>query len=112
MPPDMRSRGLGSGSGRRTGTASSFILASSSLYVSPLTIYPSVKEFLTLFVGISAYIAWENVRHIPQNKYCLIMDDHFAELDTKVWSHEVQLNGFGFVALRLSFSPPTWQSLG
>lgn len=23
------------------------------------------------------------------------MDDHFAELDTKVWSHEVQLNGFG-----------------
>ncbi|KAK2592717.1 hypothetical protein QQS21_009592 [Conoideocrella luteorostrata] len=44
---------------------------------------------------LSAYIAWDSVRTIPHNEYCLIMDDQFAKLDTNIWSHEIQLNGFG-----------------
>lgn len=25
------------------------------------------------------------------------MDDQFNQLDTDIWSHEIQMNGFGFV---------------
>ncbi|KAF4334979.1 glycoside hydrolase family 16 [Fusarium beomiforme] len=46
-------------------------------------------------LGISAFIAWNTVRVIPHNEYCLIMDDQFSKLDTDIWSHEVQMNGFG-----------------
>ncbi|KAF5646355.1 glycoside hydrolase family 16 [Fusarium sp. NRRL 52700] len=48
-----------------------------------------------LALGISAFIAWNTVRVIPHNEYCLIMDDQFQKLDTDIWSHEVQMNGFG-----------------
>ncbi|KAF4963890.1 hypothetical protein FSARC_8143 [Fusarium sarcochroum] len=44
---------------------------------------------------LSAFIAWNTVRTIPNNEYCLIMDDRFAELDMDTWSHEIQMNGFG-----------------
>ncbi|KAI8674518.1 Glycoside hydrolase family 16 [Fusarium keratoplasticum] len=44
---------------------------------------------------ISAYIAWNTVRKIPKNEYCLILDDRFTTLDKNTWSHEIQMNGFG-----------------
>jgi hypothetical protein len=28
-------------------------------------------------------------------QYCLVLDEDFATLDKNVWSHEVQLNGYG-----------------
>ena len=28
-------------------------------------------------------------------QYCLVLDDSFSTLDEKIWSHEVQLDGFG-----------------
>jgi hypothetical protein len=28
-------------------------------------------------------------------KWCMVLDEDFATLDTNVWNHEVQLNGFG-----------------
>ncbi|RSM00831.1 hypothetical protein CEP52_008900 [Fusarium oligoseptatum] len=74
---DMRSHGSPTGSARRTGTASSF--------------YTGVLIALC----ISAYIAWNTVRKIPNNEYCLILDDRFTTLDKNTWSHEIQMNGFG-----------------
>ncbi|KAF5554621.1 glycoside hydrolase family 16 [Fusarium mexicanum] len=50
---------------------------------------------LAIALCLSAFIAWNTVRVIPHNEYCLIMDDQFQKLDTDVWSHEVQMNGFG-----------------
>jgi len=28
-------------------------------------------------------------------QYCLVLDDSFQTLDTSVWSHQVQIDGFG-----------------
>lgn len=28
-------------------------------------------------------------------QYCLVLEDHFSKLDENVWTHEVQLDGFG-----------------
>lgn len=30
-----------------------------------------------------------------QRQYCLVYEDHFKTLDPSIWSHEVQLDGFG-----------------
>ncbi|KAL6924110.1 hypothetical protein FSST1_001384 [Fusarium sambucinum] len=44
---------------------------------------------------LSTFIAWNTVRKIPHNEYCLIVDDQFSKFDTNIWSHEIQMNGFG-----------------
>ncbi|KAH7140029.1 concanavalin A-like lectin/glucanase domain-containing protein [Dactylonectria estremocensis] len=44
-------------------------------------------------LGIGAYLCWNATRGVPNHEYCLIMDDHFENLDN--WNHEVQMNGFG-----------------
>lgn len=28
-------------------------------------------------------------------QWCMVLDEDFATLDSNVWNHEVQLNGFG-----------------
>ena len=50
-----------------------------------------------ILVGVllSAYICYTRVSDIPQNEYCLILEDNFATLDTNIWTHEVQLDGYG-----------------
>lgn len=30
-----------------------------------------------------------------QLQYCLVLEDKFETLDTSIWTHEVQLDGFG-----------------
>lgn len=32
---------------------------------------------------------------MSQLQYCLVLDDKFETLDTSVWTHQVQLDGFG-----------------
>jgi hypothetical protein len=32
---------------------------------------------------------------LTRTKYCLILDDSFQSLDKSIWSHQVQLDGFG-----------------
>ncbi|KAF9890519.1 hypothetical protein FE257_005924 [Aspergillus nanangensis] len=46
-------------------------------------------------LGISGYICYDSYSSVPQHEYCLIMDDDFSTLDRNIWSHEVQLNGYG-----------------
>ncbi|KAA8646656.1 uncharacterized protein ATNIH1004_005331 [Aspergillus tanneri] len=46
-------------------------------------------------IVLSGYINYSVTRKVPKQSYCLILDDHFQTLDTNVWNHEVQVNGFG-----------------
>ncbi|KAI9372867.1 concanavalin A-like lectin/glucanase domain-containing protein [Aspergillus egyptiacus] len=46
-------------------------------------------------LGISAFLCYDAVASVPRHQYCLVLDEDFATLDGNVWSHEVQLNGYG-----------------
>jgi len=53
-----------------------------------------VAWFLIVSV-IGAYLCYAAIEKVPKHDYCLIMDDQFSTLDTNVWSHEIQVDGFG-----------------
>lgn len=42
--------------------------------------------------GYLVYSAWASVTN---DEYCLILDDHFSNIDTDVWNYEVERGGFG-----------------
>ncbi|KAJ5392623.1 hypothetical protein N7509_008113 [Penicillium cosmopolitanum] len=44
---------------------------------------------------VSGYICWSEYEKVPRHDWCMILDEDFKTLDTAVWNHEVQLNGFG-----------------
>ncbi|KAF7712667.1 Glucan endo-1,3-beta-D-glucosidase [Penicillium ucsense] len=46
-------------------------------------------------LAISGYICWSAYAEVPKHEWCMVLDEDFATLDTKIWNHEVQLNGFG-----------------
>ena len=46
-------------------------------------------------VLLSAYVCFTKIRAVTNHKYCLILDDDFHTLDPNVWTHEVQIDGFG-----------------
>ncbi|CAI7608215.1 unnamed protein product [Penicillium manginii] len=46
-------------------------------------------------VCVSGYICWSEYEKVPRHDWCMILDENFKTLDTSIWSHEVQLNGFG-----------------
>ncbi|KAF7125542.1 hypothetical protein CNMCM5793_001781 [Aspergillus hiratsukae] len=45
--------------------------------------------------ALSGFICYHSVATVPKNEYCLILDEDFSTLDTRIWNHEVQVNGFG-----------------
>ncbi|KAH8659712.1 concanavalin A-like lectin/glucanase domain-containing protein [Ilyonectria robusta] len=57
--------------------------------------------YTSVFIGlaIGAYLCWHATRGVPNQdadgeaQYCMIMDDHFENMDN--WNYEVQMNGFG-----------------
>lgn len=46
-------------------------------------------------VGLSALIMYHTWSSAPHFNYCLVWDEQFEKLDTDIWSHEIQLDGFG-----------------
>ncbi|KAI8813448.1 concanavalin A-like lectin/glucanase domain-containing protein [Cladochytrium replicatum] len=58
-----------------------------------LKIVPWLGIIPSLIVG--GVIVWLGIRGIPNNKYCLVLDEQFDTFDTKTWSHEFSLGGFG-----------------
>ena len=60
-------------------------------------VFPLVGIFLGVaFTGFEVY---QGMAAVPQHSYCLILDEDFSSgsLDTSVWTHEVQVGGFGYV---------------
>ncbi|OZJ05145.1 hypothetical protein BZG36_01344 [Bifiguratus adelaidae] len=58
-----------------------------------LTIIPVTCIILGL--ALSAIICYRGIASIPNNKYCLVLDEDFSTFNTSIWSHEIQLGGFG-----------------
>jgi len=54
-----------------------------------------VGVFMLLGLGGAGAIAFLTVWPFRQGEYCLIYEDDFQKLDLDIWSHEVQLDGFG-----------------
>ncbi|KAF4461378.1 Beta-13-glucan-binding [Fusarium albosuccineum] len=57
--------------------------------------WDSVIFYAAVFIGLGlgGFLCWKETRGVPNKEYCLIMEDHFENLDN--WNHEVQMNGFG-----------------
>jgi hypothetical protein len=60
-----------------------------------VTIIPLVGLFLGLC--ITGVLVWDGVRSVAVHKYCEVFSDDFKSLDSKVWTKEVELGGFGSV---------------
>ena len=62
-----------------------------------VTIIPLIGIFLGL--ALSGFLIWDGMRTVVNHQYCQIMDEHFAGgLDEKIWTKEVEVGGFGWVA--------------
>lgn len=40
-------------------------------------------------------------------QYCLILNDHFESLDDSIWTHEVQVDGFGDGSFQWTTTDPS-----
>ncbi|OZJ06117.1 hypothetical protein BZG36_01050 [Bifiguratus adelaidae] len=58
-----------------------------------LTIIPLTG--ILLAIAVSGVICYLGIATIPKNTYCLVLEDNFSTLNTSIWSHEIQLGGFG-----------------
>ncbi|GME30396.1 Glycoside hydrolase family 16 [Neofusicoccum parvum] len=46
--------------------------------------------------GVTGVLIWDGLRNVIKHEYCQILDDSFSGgLDTKVWTKEVEVGGFG-----------------
>jgi hypothetical protein len=60
-----------------------------------VTILPIIG--IVLGLAISGFLVWDGIRSVVKHKYCLVLEDTFANgLNDKVWMKEVQVNGFGY----------------
>ncbi|KAJ5639917.1 uncharacterized protein N7484_007779 [Penicillium longicatenatum] len=59
--------------------------------------WDSIIFYTCVFIAIaaSAYICYDAVAKVPKHDYCLVLDEDFSTLDKSIWSHEVQLSGYG-----------------
>ena len=65
-----------------------------------------VYGFTILGAALAALICFMNVRSVKKYDYCLMYEDNFQTLDTNVWTHEVQIDGFGNGAFDWTTSDP------
>ncbi|KAH7381818.1 concanavalin A-like lectin/glucanase domain-containing protein [Cadophora sp. MPI-SDFR-AT-0126] len=49
------------------------------------------------------YLAWSGV---PDNQYCLILEDDFKTINSDVWTHEIQRGGYGTGSFDWTTSDP------
>lgn len=65
-----------------------------------------VYIFMVIGFGVAGYICYTAYASVPKNDYCLILDEDFKTLDTSIWSHEVQLDGYGTGSFDWTTSDP------
>lgn len=65
-----------------------------------------VYIFIVIGFGVAGYICFTATQSVPKNEYCLILDENFKTLDTNVWNHEVQLDGYGTGSFDWTTSDP------
>ena len=59
-----------------------------------VTIIPVIGILLGL--AVSGFIIWEGLQTVQQHVYCSVLQDDFSRgLNTKVWTKEVEVGGFG-----------------
>ena len=59
-----------------------------------VTIIPCIGIFVGL--AIASFLVWDGMRTVVNHQYCLILDDDFSNgLNTKIWTREAELGGFG-----------------
>lgn len=62
-----------------------------------VTILPLIGILIGL--GISGFLVWDGLNSVVHHKYCPVMDDDFGSgLNTNIWTKEVEVGGFGYVA--------------
>jgi len=54
-----------------------------------------VYGLMVLGLGIAGYLCYNAVASVPKHNYCLVLDENFQTLDSSIWNHEVQVDGFG-----------------
>jgi len=59
-----------------------------------VTILPVIG--LLVGLGITGFLVYDGLQSVQNYKYCMILDDNFSDgLNTKVWTKEVEVGGFG-----------------
>ncbi|ETI26668.1 hypothetical protein G647_10328 [Cladophialophora carrionii CBS 160.54] len=59
-----------------------------------VTIIPLIG--LAVGLALAGFLVWDGLRTVVNHKYCPVyMDDFSAGLDSKVWTKEVEVGGFG-----------------
>ena len=62
-----------------------------------VTIIPIIGIFIGL--AISGFLIWDGMRTVVNHEYCQVLDETWADgVDPKIWTKEVELGGFGYVA--------------
>lgn len=58
------------------------------------TIIPLIGIIIGL--GVTGVLIWDGLRNVINHEYCPVLDDNFANgLNSKVWTKEVEVGGFG-----------------
>lgn len=59
-----------------------------------VTIIPLVGIFVGL--ALSGVLIWDGLRSVVNHNYCEILNEDFSSgLNSKIWTKEVELGGFG-----------------
>ena len=58
-----------------------------------VTIIPLIGIFIGM--AVSGVIIWDGLRTVVNYKYCEILNDDFSSWNSKVWTKEVEVGGFG-----------------
>jgi hypothetical protein len=67
-----------------------------------VTIIPLVGLFLGFcIVGV---LVWDGYRSVVQHSYCEVLNDDFTSWNSKVWTKEVEVGGYGYVVRRSVYS--------
>lgn len=58
-----------------------------------VTIIPLIGLFLG--VCITGVLVWDGIRSVAKHSYCEVFSDDFSSWNSKVWTKEVELGGYG-----------------
>jgi len=59
---------------------------------------------IALGLAVTCFLIWDGIRNITNNTYCSVFEDDFANgFNTKIWTKEAEVGGFGYVKSNTSF---------
>jgi hypothetical protein len=65
-----------------------------------VTIIPLVGIFIGLCV--TGVLIWDGIRSVAMHNYCEVLNEEFNSWNSKIWTKEVQVGGFGYVTMASS----------